>query len=243
MAQAERLRHLRESSPKDSLLLDAGDAVGAGNITFHPGGEPILEAMSAAGYDAITVGNREFHFSKIGFETTLNRARFPVLCANIRRSRLPETPNPQPPTPNFRAELPVRPFVIHERENGLRVAIFGLTVPMITERMLSRKVSAYVFANPVMVAAELVPRLREQYKPDLLVALTHIGIQQDRLLAQTVPGIDLIVGGHTHVVLEHGEQAGETLIVQAGSHGRFVGIVEAEWDGGKLRMTARLETL
>jgi 2',3'-cyclic-nucleotide 2'-phosphodiesterase (5'-nucleotidase family) len=224
-AQAQRLRRLRDSVGAQGLLLDAGDAVSSGNILFRPGGEPVLDLMSDAGYDAMTVGNREFHFTRIGFTTALSRARFPVLCANIRP--VGTAASAVLDSSEKHADLPVRPYLLPGSADW-RIVLFGLTVPMITERMLSRSVSAYVFDDPLAIAAALVPRLREQYTPDLLVALTHIGIKRDRALAESVPGIDLIIGGHTHLVLEQGERVGGTLIAQAGSHGRYVGRVEAE---------------
>ena len=250
MAQAHRLRHFRESDPEQTLLLDAGDAGGSGNITYRAAGEPILDLMSDAGYDAMTVGNRDFHFSKTGFEAKLRRARFPILCANVRRSNQVEPSETL--EANFSAEnpvtkdnsgLPTTPYIIKEIPTVGRVLIFGLTVPMITERMLSRKVSAYVFTNPIQTAAEMLPKWRETLRPDLVIALTHIGISQDRLLAETVPDIDLIVGGHTHVVLEKGEMVEKTLLVQAGSHGRFFGRVTIEREVDGWRMDAGLETL
>ena len=247
MAQAQRLRHFRESDRDRTLLVDAGDAGGSGNITYRPGGEPILDAMSDAGYDAMTVGNRDFHFSKTGFEAKLRRARFPILCANVRRSHQIQSSeanfSADNPVTNDSNALPAVPYILRETPDAGRVLIFGLTVPVITERMLARRVSAYVFTNPIQTAAKTLPKWRESLRPDLVIALTHIGIQQDRRLAESVPGIDLIVGGHTHVVLERGETVGKTLLVQAGSHGRFVGIVTIERNGADWRMAARLETL
>lgn len=253
-AQAARLRLLRESAEDEAVLLDAGDAIGAGNITFRPGGEPILERMSEAGYDAMTIGNREFHVSRIGFQCKLSRARFPVLCANVRAassapfSQVPESANGvliDEFTGN--PKLPVRPYLLKELVSGRRIAVIGLTVPMVTDRMLARKVSAYVFDSPTEIARRLVPRLREAYRPDLLVALTHIGLRRDRELAEAVGGIDLIIGGHSHDVLEQGERVGDTLIVTAGSWARFVGRVDVSYtDGqlhGQLQMSASLEAL
>lgn len=250
-AQANRLRLLRDSVGANGLLLDAGDAISSGNVTFRPGGEPILEQMTAIGYDAMTVGNREFHFTRSGFHCKLFRAGFPILCANVRptqtgvgRRALGVGENP-----NAFAEaeegLPVRPALFRETASGWRIVIFGLTVPMITERMLARKVSAYVFDAPLSVAAQLVPQLRARYAPDLLIALTHIGIAKDRLLAASIPGIDLIIGGHSHDVLEQGERVGETLIVQAGSWGHYFGRIEARQENSeeRPRLSATLETL
>lgn len=238
-SQAAVLRELRASSGHDVLLLDAGDAVGAGNLTFRPGGEPILDRMNDAGYDAMTVGNREFHLTSLGLRTTLARAAFPVLSANLRLNRY--SPEDMQDTAE---SLPVRPYIVHRSLSGWTVVVFGLTVPMITDKMLSRKVSTYVFEEPLLTARRLVPALREQYAPDLLIGLTHIGILQDRLLASSVPGIDLIIGGHSHTLLERGERVGETLLVQTGSHARYVGRVAVERMGDSgLCLRASVEAL
>lgn len=195
------------------LLLDAGDAVGAGNLTFNPSGEPILDIMSELGYHAMTIGNREFHFTEAGFVATLNRARFPVLCANIRA--------------RGDARLPVQSHVILDTPVG-RVGIFGVTVPMITERMLSQHVSAYVFDDPIRRGCEMAEELRPQV--DLLIALTHIGLTRDTELAKNAQSIDLIIGGHSHSILEQPLREGRVAIVQAGCHARYLGRVEVELD-------------
>lgn len=215
-AQALRLRELKDSVP-GSLLLDCGDAIWAGNVFFRPDGEPVLKLMNDAGYDAMTMGNREFHFLAGGLRKKIGWADFPVLSANIR--------------PTNDADLPVQSDISFIRD-GMRIVVFGLTVPMITERMLSRKVSNYVFYDPIETAARLVPGLLE--RADVLIALTHIGLGKDRELARSVPGIDLIVSGHTHAVLEIPERVGGTAIVQAGWFARYVGKVEVG-PGGQVR--------
>lgn len=211
---AERIRSLKEAE-HNVLLLDAGDAISAGNIYFRPGGEPILELMSSAGYDAMVMGNREFHFLQIGLKAKLASASFSILSANLRGAKSD-------------IDLPVKSHIIKELDNGVRVGIIGLSVPMITEKMLSRKVSSYVFDDPVEAAERLVPRLAGQV--DLLVALTHIGLKNDRRLAEAVPDIDLIVGGHSHDVLEQPEKVGWTDIVQAGWFAQHIGRVEVQLD-------------
>lgn len=206
--KAQKLKELKQST-SNSLLLDCGDAIWAGNIYFRPDGEPILKLMNDAGYDAMAMGNREFHFLATGLRKKIGWAEFPVLCANIR--------------PTNHADLPVASDVTFNIA-GLKVVVFGLTVPMITERMLSRKVSSYVFDDSIETAARIVPELRK--RADILVALTHIGLKVDRELAESVPGIDLIISGHTHAVLESPEMVGQTAIVQAGWFARYVGKVE-----------------
>ena len=217
--QADILRRLRQAIGSQGLLVDAGDAVASGNVTFRPWGESILKTMSDIGYDAMTVGNREFHVSQIGFHAKVKLARFPVLCANVHAPGLVD-----------QGSLPVCSHIVCtlHAEDGttLKVVLFGLTVPMVTERMAARYASAYLFDPPIAVASRLVPEYKEAYSPDLIVALTHIGHSQDRKLAEAVPGIDLILGGHSHTLLPDGERIGNTLIAQTGCFGHYIGRVD-----------------
>lgn len=226
--QASKLRAERERAQGDVLLLDAGDAIGAGNVTYRPGGEPILDRMRRAGYDAMAVGNREFHLTQVGFHAKVGGAGFPALSANVR-SR------------HSRVRLPCVPSVSFTTDSVGRVIVFGLTVPMITEQMAVRRISAYVFDDPVETAARIVPEMRRDCT--LLILLSHAGLKTDWRIAETAPGIDLIVGGHTHAELPHGEQVGNTLIVQAGSHARRFGRVAVTRDKTSWRLQADVQDL
>lgn len=221
---AQLLRREREKA--DALLLDAGDAAWAGNVYYRPGGEPILKTMSGAGYDAMTVGNREFHFTCNGFASKLSRASFTILCANVRATR--------------GDPVPCVPSVIIERA-GLRIGVFGLTVPMVTPGSRAAAFSAYVFDPPLEAARLVVEHLRPRC--DVLVALTHVGLARDRLLAEAAPELDVIAGGHSHDTLERPEYAGGVPIVQAGSHARAFGVVELTRRRGGWDVAGRIEPL
>lgn len=212
----DRLRALKESHP-GSLMLDSGDAIRSGNIFFRLAGEPALDLMNSVPYDAMCMGNREFHFLAMGMRCKLSRARFEILSANIRGAD--DRPAPAPP------------YLIAVCE-GVRVGVIGLTVPCITERMLVRKVSDYYFTQPAVAAAEMAPKLREE--SDIVIALTHIGIQQDRELARKVRGIDIILGGHTHTTTQQPERVGETWILHHGFYAQYVGKVDVEVTSGRV---------
>jgi 2',3'-cyclic-nucleotide 2'-phosphodiesterase (5'-nucleotidase family) len=247
---AEKIRRRLAETAEPRLLLDAGDAGGSTNITFRPGGEPILSLMSELGYAAMTVGNRDFHVSRTGFRTKVYRAQFPVLCANVRPSRSAPAGDggnlDHPLVGSTAADEPELRSHAFWDFGDWRVLVFGVTVPMVTVRMWERKLSSYIFDPPLQTASTLVPALRERYAPDLVIGLTHIGLRLDRELAARVAGIDLIVGGHSHEILPQGESVDRTLIVQCGSHGRFIGAVDvkpAEEDHADCRLTARIEPL
>ena len=228
--QAEFIKQAK-AERDNVLLLDAGDAVSAGNVGVRPGGEPILTLMSETGYDAMTLGNREFHVADTLLRLKIGKAAFPILCANIRwREDQGET-------------LPVVPSVARTLPNGLRVGVFGLTVPMVTPRMTARLVSAFVFDDPVTVARRQIEMLRPSV--DALAALTHIGLREDERLAAACPELDLIVGGHSHNKLAEPKVVGGVPIVQAGWFGHFLGETELIWDAsnGRPRVTGRLVDL
>lgn len=210
--RANAVQSIRRTIDHASLLFDAGDAVTAGNITYKRSGEPILDLMSTVGYDGMVVGNREFHVWERGFVSKLALARFPILSANIRR-RDGGMPLPCMPSHTYYVD-------------GRRITTLGLTVPIVTEQMAVRRLSAYLFDDPIKTAARLVPSLRQEC--DMLICLSHIGFEHDRCLAEQVEGIDLIIGGHSHTTLPQGESRGRTMIVHAGSHARWLGRVDLE---------------
>jgi 5''-nucleotidase/2'',3''-cyclic phosphodiesterase and related esterases len=218
---AERLKQaVADLNGEPYLLLDAGDAIKAGNVGVNPFGEPILERMSDLGYHAMTMGNREFHVWQAALETKINRARFPILCANVRPRAA-------------KRHLPVQShaeFLV----GGLKAVVFGVTVPMVTEKMAVKAVSDYVFDDPVETAKEMVAKLR--WEADVLIALTHIGLREDQRLARTVSGIDLIVGGHSHITLAEPDVVEGTPIVQTGSFAHAFGhvVIEVGDDGNRV---------
>jgi 2',3'-cyclic-nucleotide 2'-phosphodiesterase (5'-nucleotidase family) len=206
----------RKSEFENVLLLDSGDAISAGNVGVRPGGEPILTLMSETGYDAMTLGNREFHVADTLLRLKISKAKFPILCANIRwREDKGET-------------LPTVPSLVKTLPNGLRVGVFGLTVPMVTPRMTARLVSAFVFDDPVIAAQEQIARLRPDV--DALIALTHIGLREDERLAAACPELDLICGGHSHNKLHEPQIVSGVPIVQAGWFGHYLGETKLVWN-------------
>ncbi|MCE5313437.1 MAG: metallophosphatase [Armatimonadota bacterium] len=210
---ASRLHDLKAAN-SENILLDSGDAIRAGNIYWIPGGEPALDFMNSVPYDAMCMGNREFHFLGAGVDSKISRANFPILSANLRASD------------KDRAN-PVISHAIFER-SGVRLAVIGLTVPCITEKMFVKRVSDYYFDQPIAAAAEIVQALRSQ--TDIVIALTHTGINCDRELSEKVPGIDIILGGHTHIVAD--ETLGRTRILHHGYYAQSVGRVDIDFDSG-----------
>lgn len=210
--RAAKIKALKEAEPA-ALLLDAGDAVKAGNLSAQPGGEPTLRLMSEAGYDAMAMGNRESHPTRAVLRVKLRDARFPVLAANLMAKRKPAPPK-------------VQEYVIVESLPGdITVGIFGLAPQVTSPQSWWSKVTDYVFDDPVKTAVGLAPKLRDEC--DLLIALTHIGIELDRRVAESAD-VDLVIGGHGHLPAAPPERAGHAWIAHAPPFAKAVGRIEVE---------------
>ena len=208
-ARASFIKRLKQES--EALYFDSGDCIKAGNLAIPLKPEPAWGLLRKAGCDASTLGNRETHVLEKGFLAKIAGAEHPIVCANLRFK-------------NGGKPLPETLILEH---SGIRVGVLGVMVPMVTERMASRHASAYIWDAPIHVAKKFAEVLRPQV--DCLIALTHIGHRQDLELAAACPLFDIILGGHSHTVLEQPVRVGDTFVCQAGSHGRFIG--KYRWSG------------
>lgn len=207
--------------PTADLYFDSGDCVKAGNLAMPLKPEAVWTRLEALNCTASVIGNRESQPLEGPFKKKIEGAAHPLLCANLRRKD---------------GTRPLLESLILEAA-GFKVGVFGVMVPMVTERMATRAASQFLWDDPLSVAARWVEELRSQV--DCLIALTHIGVRQDEKLAERCPGIDLILGGHSHTVLDAPIWVGKTAICQAGSHGKYVGVYS--WSPERLEY--RLESL
>ena len=193
------------------LLLHAGDEFSRGDdLTRKTLGRANIQILNFLRFDAWTPGNGDFYDGTAVLLQRAREANFPTLNANV--------------VPVPAAAWPTAPSVIRQ-VGPVRVALFGLcTVYADAPGGAGLKV-----ADPVETAARIVPELRK--KADVVIALTHIGFGTDMRLAKQVAGIDLVIGGHTHTVLERGDltkdpNGREVLICQAGEQLLYLGCAE-----------------
>ncbi len=225
---ATLVRQVRKEMPH-VLLLDAGDIIHGTPVEKAFGGEPVIAAMSAMGYDAAAAGNHEFDMGQRVARKAWERATFPFLSANVLDTQTGK------PWANL------KPYIVREVD-GVRVAIFGLTTPGTVQIQWPRTIAGITFADFIPIATELVPHLRTQERADVVIALTHLGVRDDKKLAAAVPGIDVILGGHSHTRLNEQVWESGTLITQTGAHAVTLGRVDLligqpERAGGKRPVT------
>jgi 2',3'-cyclic-nucleotide 2'-phosphodiesterase (5'-nucleotidase family) len=211
---------------KNVLLLSAGDDIGDSMIVDLTQGQALLELMAATRYDARAMGNHEPDFGAAFLAEPGDAV--PLLAANVRRSS---------------GEPLGRPYLVVERA-GLRVGILGLAYPNTPLTTARSHVAGLVFdRDSAGVVRTYLPRMRAE-GAQLIVVLSHLGLSADQKLAAQVPGIDVIVGGHSHNRMQQAKRVGTTLIVQAGAHGSDVGRLDLYFDGdGVLRHRRELITV
>ncbi len=211
---------LKRHFAPDVLLLDAGDAVGAGNLGANKR-EPILELMDTAGYDAMVMGNRESHPTRGALEKKLKDARFPVLAANLRNK-----PDRRPP----RIVQEFIDFAFGEEDEETVVNVFGLAPQITAPDSWWAKVTDFVFDDPLKTGPGIAKKLSQE--SDLVIALTHIGYERDILLCAS-PDIDLVIGGHSHRAVCPPEQHGHAWLAATEAQATHIGhlMVTYEFEG------------
>ncbi|MGH9942223.1 MAG: bifunctional metallophosphatase/5'-nucleotidase [Pyrinomonadaceae bacterium] len=202
---ATLVRQARKENPH-TLLVDSGDTIQGTPFAYYHNKknnqppDPMMLAMSALGFDALAVGNHEYNFGLKVLEKARGEANFPWLSANTYRQGTRETYH--------------RPYLVKEL-GGVRVGVLGLTTPGVPFWENKENYVGLEFREPVAEARKWVKELREKEKVDLLVVAMHMGLEEDLRtgergpgqvrqenaaleIARTVPGIDLILLGHTH---------------------------------------------
>ena len=222
------------------LVLDAGDFL-MGSLFHMLAREEAMELrlMKDMGYDALTLGNHEFDLKPIGLARILRSAAKkggmpPIVFSNAVFSR--ESDRDDTLEEVFNQGM-VKPYLVLERE-GMKIGIFGIMGKDAAEK--SPFASPLKFGDPVETSREMVKLLREKEKVDMVICLSHSGVREaksiseDEGLAQKVPGIDVIVGGHSHTRLEKPIVIDSTLILQASAYGKCVGVLDLLWEKGKV---------
>jgi len=218
---ARLARAVKDRKGAGNLVLFGGDAIQGTAFSTLFKGEESFSVLNEF-VDVATIGNHEFDYGIDNLKQRLAEAKFDVVCANV----LDEDGE------KFISQA----YVVREVK-GVRVAIFGLVTETTAYTTSPKNVASLTFINPVAAAKDLVPKLRAEEKADVVIALTHMGSDEDVKLAKEVTDIDLIVGGHSHTALTNGIKIGKTQIVQAGYYGKYLGIAKLEIDSGTKKVT------
>ena len=235
----------RAAAGQRTLLVDAGD-FSMGTL-FHTLVEthPVeLKTMAMMGYDAVSLGNHEFEWGSQSLARMLAAAKAggdPLPPVTLANATFTQSAGSGGGLAQAFVDFDVRDYLVLER-GGLRIGLFGLLGKDASEDIAF--IHDVQFGDTVETARRVVKILREREKVDVVVALSHSGTwpeksrSEDEILARQVPGIDVIVSGHTHTYLAQPIMVGHTAIVSAGAYGANLGELRLAIDGpGATRVT------
>ena len=206
------MKDLRESQ-KGILVLDSGDLLFKKYFNPIPENESkgmnekahlIIESLNLMGYDAIGIGDDDLNLGKEFLSEISKKANFPFLSSNL----LDEASG----------KILFQSSLIKEI-NGLRIGIFSLLSPDFFTGPSDPRRRGLNLQTPIETAQAMVKELKP--KTDLIILLSHLGYVKDIELAQTVQGINIIVGGHTGISLIYPVVIKNTMILQTASRGMF----------------------
>jgi len=223
-----RIKHtIDESRPDhpDSLFLNMGDEFQGTMFFSYYGGEKIAETLNQMGFDAMTLGNHEFDRGDEHLAEFLGNLTFPVVSANVFSTveGLNKT---------------IKPFHIFEE---YELAVIGVTTE--TTPTTSSPGDGTTFTDPVKAVQDTVNWIRANTNIKRIAAMTHIGYEEDKRLAEETTGLYLIMGGHSHTLLGdmqgasgkyptivQNKEGEEVFIVTAYRWGEYLGYIDVTYD-------------
>jgi len=203
------------------FLVSAGD-----NFTGNPvvdmipdKGYPMIDLMNRCGFVVSAMGNHEFDMGQTMLQKRLQQANFPFISCNMDAS----------------ATLPgaIKPYLLVGTSPGDTIAFLGM-IQLDDNGLPSAhpaNMKGVEFVNGVIKAREF-GWLKQKY--GTLIGLSHLGIDEDTRLADSMPQFDLIIGGHSHTVIDPAKIENGVMIVQAGAHMKYVGKTTLVIKAGKV---------
>ncbi|MEJ2723079.1 MAG: bifunctional UDP-sugar hydrolase/5'-nucleotidase [Deltaproteobacteria bacterium] len=224
------------------LVLDAGDFL-MGSLFHMVSREESVELrlMGEMGYDVTTLGNHEFDLRPSGLARIIasatSKGKTPqiVFSSALFSSESREDDSLE----KIFAQEGVKPYTIIEKE-GLRIGVFGIMGRDAAE--VSPFAVPVAFKDPIEAAKDMVRVLREDENVDLVICLSHSGLgdgkreSEDEELVKAVKGIDIVISGHSHTTLETPIVSQGAIIVQAGSYGKYVGVLDVGYENRVLKV-------
>ncbi len=193
-------------------IFDIGDFIDRSHVyteaTLGKGNIPLLNAGL---YDAVTIGNNEgITLSKANLDELYDQAQFDVIVANLKEdNKIPDW---------------AKRYKIYKTQNGTKIGVIAATA----EYRTYYEPLGWTIDDPLPVLQEIAKEIHPLV--DIIVCMSHLGINMDEELAVLCPQIDVIFGSHTHHVLHEGKLVGNTLLTGGGKFGLFVGHTEIHFD-------------
>lgn len=208
----------------NTLLLDCGDTLHGTYHAVRSQGSAMLPVLNETGFDAMTA-HWEFAYGPENFIKLSEKLNYPVLAVNCYYKGT--------------SKLVFKPYRILD-VGDLQVGVIGIASNIVDKVMPPWFSRGLEFTLGLDELPYWIEVLRNQERVDLIVLISHLGFPQECQLASDVDGVDVLLSAHTHNRLEKPFIVGDTIIIQSGCHGSFVGRLDLEVDGGVRRFRHEL---
>jgi len=207
-------RQFQQAAGHTVLTVDLGDAVDRAHpLSEATRGQANVQLLNQVGYDAVTIGNNEgLGLTHAELDQLYTQANFEVVLDNLTVAATGQQP------------AWAKPAKLMTTAKGTRILLLAFTAPFTLTYPLNGWTPASV--------KDRLPQLLAQYagQYDVLIVMSHLGINVDRWLAKHYPVIDVIIGSHTHHLLVNGEVKNGVLLAAAGKYGEYVGQINLTID-------------
>lgn len=209
---------LRKESSGNLLFMDAGDTFQGSGPAALSSGEAIIEPMNSIGLDLATPGNWEIVYGKQRLMEITDRLNYPLIASNI--------------VDEYTNKLIFDPYII-KIIDGIKIGVIGYTDPDVVERQPPSYSKGLIYRGKD-VLQPLINRMKNDDKVDIVILLTHIGLPKAVNLAKELHNVDILLSGDTHERTYEPINIGNTLVVEPGSFGSFLGRIDMYISQGKI---------
>ncbi len=216
-----------QSGSENTLLLDGGDSWQGSATALWTAGRDMLEAANLLNVDVMT-GHWEFTYGVERFKKNIAQFKGEFIAQNITLNEEAQFNSLTDNTEVF------KPYVIKQLKNA-RIAIIGQAFPYTPIANPQRFTPDWRFGIEEQHLQAIIDEIQLAKKADVIVLLSHNGMDVDLKLASRIKGLDIILGGHTHDAMPKPLLVNKTWVTNAGSHGKFLGVIDLELQNGRLK--------
>jgi 2',3'-cyclic-nucleotide 2'-phosphodiesterase (5'-nucleotidase family) len=208
---------IKELRDEDTIILDAGDFADFKRMELQgTDGIAALELLQCAGYDAITVGNNETFNGLDILKNMATNSNIPFLSSNAYNLDYKDIDGVK------------KSFIL--KKNNLRILIIGASPDLGPFNELC----GLAYKDYIEVIREEIATNRGKY--DLSILLSHLGMDKDKEIAMQIDGINVIIGGHSHILMKEPEIVNDKIIFTSGSFGQNLGLLRLEINDKKIEL-------
>lgn len=216
---ATMIRDARLQNPHGVLVLDNGDTFHGTYPAVVSNGESLVPILNLLGIDAMTA-HWEFAYGPAQFQKLSKMLNYPMLANNCYHA---ESKQPVFPT-----------HTVIERA-GLKIGVIGIACHIVDKTMPPQFSTGITFTMGKDELPAQIEKLRNEDRVDLVVVVSHLGFPLEVKIASEIDGVDVLLSAHTHNRLYSPVIINDTIIIQSGCHGSFIGRLELEIDNGRIR--------